>query len=429
MRKILFALLHTFMFTALVSVLSLCLMGCEPYNDESGEENGSYVSTSKIVVTGLVDTFGCGYADISGYANLNFLPAGSGNPVIGMELVEADTENKDDVLQVTSSSLTGNIYMVSFTSLTPATQYKYRSYVTYGGTTYYGEYRTFMTKELGNLIVTGEVSDVTRNYAVVISPVQTEGVDAKERINVGVAWSASKDAVCAGGGFESRQCSIHDVENGEFVVSLDNLSEGTTYYYASFTEVNGAYLFSSVKKFETKVLQLETGAVDLGLSVKWADCNVGASSPEEYGGYYAWGETEEKSNYYTYLYEGVYIGSNISGTEYDVAHVQLGDGWRMPTRDEVMELVNNCDWEWTFINGVNGCLVTGTTGYSIFLPAAGCRLGTDVIACGSEGYYWSGSEGEYSDDCAYYFYIGSGNHDFSLSYRYYGHTVRPVVEK
>lgn len=184
-------------------------------------------------------------------------------------------------------------------------------------------------------------------------------------------------------------------------------------------------------------------AIDLGLSVKWACHNVGASSPEGYGGYYAWGETEEKSNYTykTYKYwsdrdgdgyddYGEYqnIGSNISGTQYDVARVKWGGSWRMPTKDEIKELVNNCTWKWTTQNGINGQLVTGPNGNSIFLPAAGYRYGTDLDAAGSGGYYWSASPYSSSDN-AYYLYFDSDYYYWYYYYnRYLGHSVRPVSE-
>lgn len=185
-------------------------------------------------------------------------------------------------------------------------------------------------------------------------------------------------------------------------------------------------------------------AIDLGLSVKWASHNVGASSPEGYGGYYAWGETEEKSNYTpeTYKYwsdrdgdgrndinEYQNIGSNISGTQYDVAHVKWGGSWRMPTRDEIEELVNKCSWKRTTQNGVNGQLVTGPNGNSIFLPAAGDRFGTDFYDRGSYGYYWSATLNEYYSNCACSFYFDSTCDRWYDGWsRYYGHTVRPVTE-
>ena len=185
----------------------------------------------------------------------------------------------------------------------------------------------------------------------------------------------------------------------------------------------------------------EHEAVDLGLSVKWATCNVGASSPEEYGGYYAWGETEEKSDYDedTYKYcsdkdgdgywgwdEYTNIGSNISGTSYDVAHVKWGGGWRMPTLDEIIELCNECSWEWTTVNGVNGQKVTGPNGNSIFLPAAGNRYGTELIGRGSNGDYWCGTLSEHVIKYTYTLGLGNGYRDRYVSNRYTGTPVRPV---
>lgn len=188
------------------------------------------------------------------------------------------------------------------------------------------------------------------------------------------------------------------------------------------------------------------GAVDLGLSVFWATCNVGAESPEDYGGYYAWGETEEKSDYtpLTYKYylgdldgDGYYydsneyqhIGSNISGTSYDVAHVKWGGSWRMPTLSEIQELCNKCSWQWTSVNGVKGQKVTGPNGNSIFLPAAGNRDGTEVYNRGSFGHYWSGTLSEYGSGNAYYLVFNSGGHDWGGNLgRDLGFSVRPVTE-
>lgn len=176
-------------------------------------------------------------------------------------------------------------------------------------------------------------------------------------------------------------------------------------------------------------------AVDLGLSVKWASCNIGAESPEEYGDYYAWGETEEKSDYgrMTYNYsntDGGYddIGSIISGTSYDVAHVKLGSGWRMPTLDEIKELYRKCYWEWTEVNGVKGYKVTGPNGNSIFLPAAGRRFGTNVPYRGSKGHYWSATLYESNSNNAYCIYFNSDKWGLSYDFRCYGFTVRPVTE-
>ena len=183
--------------------------------------------------------------------------------------------------------------------------------------------------------------------------------------------------------------------------------------------------------------------VDLGLSVKWAAWNVGADSPEQYGGYYAWGETEEKSDYTwnTYKYwwsdedddhywdlnEFTNIGSNISGSQYDVATVKWGNGWRMPTKEELNELYNKCTFEGCTYNGVVGCKVTGPNGNSIFLPCAGRRYGTLLNGTCELGGYWSGSLVESDNYRAWYLGIYSDDyHTVNYYHRLYGHPVRPV---
>ena len=186
--------------------------------------------------------------------------------------------------------------------------------------------------------------------------------------------------------------------------------------------------------------------VDLGLpsGIKWAAYNVGATKPEEYGGYYAWGETEEKSNYNWSTYKwcngsyntmtkyctisdyGTVDNKTVLDLEDDVAHVKWGGNWRMPTSAEQYELLENCTWQWTSVNGVNGYKVTGPNGNSIFLPAAGCRYGSDVIDRGSDGIYWSSSLGSGDGSDAYLLYFNDGHYDWSYNYRYYGQSVRPV---
>lgn len=173
-------------------------------------------------------------------------------------------------------------------------------------------------------------------------------------------------------------------------------------------------------------------AVDLGLSVKWASCNVGAQVPEEYGDFYAWGEIVSKNNYSesTYLYydNGAYeyIGADICGTEYDVAHLVMGDNWRMPTQAEVEELYHNCTWEWTEVNGVSGEKITGPNGNSIFLPAAGYRESDRHNSKEAFGYYSSGTLSSNDEERAFCFAFRNGARLTSFTSRYGGQTIRPV---
>ncbi|MBQ8045931.1 MAG: DUF1566 domain-containing protein [Bacteroidales bacterium] len=182
--------------------------------------------------------------------------------------------------------------------------------------------------------------------------------------------------------------------------------------------------------------------VDLGLpsGLKWATCNVGANAPHEYGGYYAWGEVETKREY-TYencktidcieVRKGFLKKRIIDKRENfkDTARVNWGGSWRMPTKAEIQELVNNCTWTWTTQNGVNGMRVTGPNGNSIFLPAAGDCGGSSHYDDGEYGYYWSSTPYESNTRYAYILYFGySGYRSVDWLDRSDGHTVRPVVD-
>lgn len=171
-------------------------------------------------------------------------------------------------------------------------------------------------------------------------------------------------------------------------------------------------------------------AVDLGLSVKWASCNVGADSPEEYGGYYAWGETTTKNEYYkyTYKYEGVNIGNNIAGTKYDVAHVSWGSNWRMPTYDEMNELCTKCEWKRFEYKGIKGQLVTGPNGNSIFLPTGGWYLGDSISGESVNGNYWASNLSKTYDAYSMVFSKWDAGEMMAGS-KHLGHSVRPVLDK
>ena len=186
--------------------------------------------------------------------------------------------------------------------------------------------------------------------------------------------------------------------------------------------------------------------VDLGLSVKWATCNVGASSPEEAGCFFSWGETEPKAKYNwetykwcegsydtqtkycTQSYYGTVDNKTILELSDDAANANWGGDWRMPTIAEQDELRSECTWTWTIQNGVNGYKVTSKiNGNSIFLPAAGSRGGSDLYDAGSCGDYWSSSLYSNYSSGAYNLVFGSYGVDWSYGDRDYGLSVRPVM--
>jgi len=186
------------------------------------------------------------------------------------------------------------------------------------------------------------------------------------------------------------------------------------------------------------------GSVDLGLSVFWATCNIGASKPEELGDHFAWGEVETKQSYTmsnykwwdestntlikynTSMSQGTVDNKVVLDKADDVAHIQLGGGWRMPTEEELKELKNSCTWTWTDTNGVKGYLVSGKmTNKSIFLPAAGYWRNS-LLLSGRGGSYWSSSLDKNSPRYAWSLIFDSSGNGINWNGRDYGYSIRPV---
>ena len=190
-------------------------------------------------------------------------------------------------------------------------------------------------------------------------------------------------------------------------------------------------------------------AVDLGLSIKWAPCNVGASAPEQFGDYFAWGEIVPKAEY---SWKTLRFCNDAGGNSFakyntkerygatdnllqlepadDAARAVLRGNWRMPTREEWKELREKCKWEWAEVNGVKGYTVTGPNGNSIFLPAAGLMSNSSAVRAGTQGCYWSSSLYENYPYSAYEIYFNSSNiYLDEESYRSYGLSVRAVSTK
>lgn len=238
-----------------------------------------------------------------------------------------------------------------------------------------------------------------------------------------------------------------DVERGDVVnsckkeaISVQSIADVVAVAEEIASELSGSVIA------EKKIITHEY--VDLGLSVKWATCNVGAAKPEDYGDYFAWGETEPKSTYDWSTYKWC-LGSHNTLTKYcklseygtidnktildlsdDAARVNWGGSWRMPTYAELEELRENCSWTWVCQNGVYGYRVTskkpGYTHKSIFLPAAGYRSGSSHA--GSYGYYRSSTlVTDYPSD-AYELWFGSDSVYRYCTSRWYGRSVRPVMD-
>ena len=422
-------------------------------SEDEGEETNFYdpsQNTTDIVVTGAIDKYGCTYADIKGYVNLNLLPLGVGNLEIGVEIRKANSDYSAERDEKTTTSLEGNVFSVEFDNLSPSTKYEYRSFIRYGELTYYGDYRTFSTKKPYHVATTGNASDVTYCSATLTSFLSISSADERDNIYVVFFYSTNKEHLQNGSAFRSWGTSLDYIKDKkEYTITVNDLSSNTTYYYVSVTSFNGQYMFSEVKTFTTKqdpFMGKLNGHdwIDLGLpsGLKWATCNVGASSPEEYGDEYAWGETNEKSEYnldnykwgngqdkgwdnpYTKYWidsdEGIVDNKSILEPSDDVARVKWGSSWRIPTDEDFRELVYKCSWERTTQNGIVGVRITGPNKHSIFLPY---ESNDWLYAC-----YWSASLQKFSSFKAYNLFLTKDKYVIDDDLRYYGNAVRPVTE-
>ena len=290
------------------------------------------------------------------------------------------------------------------------------------------EFQTIPTTE--PTVTTTQPKEITHNSAIMGGKIVDNG--GLTITNCGVVYSKSPNPTIENG---TKVESKEKIES--FTCTINDLDFTTTYYARAYAINVEGIAYGEEVRFTTLTVPFENGHeyVDLGLSVKWATMNVGAKTPEEYGDYFAWGETTTKStyNWSTYKYCN---GSSSTLTKYnikssygtvdnktkldlsdDAARANWGGSWRMPTDAEMTELRNNCTWTWTSQNGVNGYKVTSTSrsnGNSIFLPA------------GSDDYYWSSSLNTDDPDYAWSVYFFSGYVYRISNYRYYGRPVRPV---
>lgn len=257
-----------------------------------------------------------------------------------------------------------------------------------------------------------------------------------KKLPLTIAYQFSSDKLCA---------AVMVAEKGDNEVDVKNTINGYSYIgetgsndifmheaknvFAAAYEEDSCQIIGFTPLFSTTEKVGKHECTDLGLSVKWATCNVGAESPEDYGGYYAWGETEEKDTYTraTYKYESVDLDDSICRTQYDVAQAVLGTGWAMPTKAQMDELLTKCDWVWTTENGVNGYRIFGDNGNYIFLPAAGYKQ-KSFTGRGTGGYYTTATQNRKLEGYAYDIEFTSSKKSASYNTLFRGLSVRAVVK-
>lgn len=222
------------------------------------------------------------------------------------------------------------------------------------------------------------------------------------------------------------ECILHDNDSVQTIVTKSGTIETT------ISEIDSLAFVS----IHACIDENHPHIIDLGLpsGTKWACCNIGANAPEDYGSFFAWGETVEKSHYalnnYAYLDENEkydYLGEDIAGTAYDVSYMSWGDSWIIPSDEQIKELLDNCTCKWILLNNVCGSLVSSSNGTTIFLPAAGYSRDSINGGIGSGGNYWSSTVHPQDND-AFGLYFDSRGWYRGCSSRYDGRSVRAVCQ-
>ena len=330
-------------------------------------------------------------------------------------------------------------------SLFANTTYYYRAYVLYDDVYYYGETKSFKTDPIS--VTTKDATNVESTSAFLESLFTLEANTNSYTAGFFITTSGTPSSEIYWKNVFSKESEIY---YGIGIYATE-LSPSTTYFFRAYILYNGVYYYGETKSFTTKAIvgyltcpdSNHPHMINLGLpsGTLWACCNVGASSPGAFGNFYAWQDTEPKSDYswdnywHTYVQSssGNYLygaRSNIAGTSDDAATANWGRPWQMPTKEQCQELIDNCSSVTTTQNGNSGHKLTGPNGGSIFLPSAGyCQNKGHFYYNGdsSSGFYWTSMLNE-SATQAYtlHFMTSCETEHCSASSPNCGLSVRPV---
>lgn len=317
---------------------------------------------------------------------------------------------------------TGNV-TTTLSGLTKGNTYYYATYVQLQGiVTKYGDVKSFVATDAQ--IATADAADVTctkATLAATVNGLQGILVEGETTMHYGFKISTSEA----------------DVQNGiDYPVSaktnnvsqrVESLLPGTTYYYTSYFELGDGFVYGDTKSFTTPAQSMEY--VDLGLSVLWAKCNLGAEAEQESGILLGYGDVTGM-NQSTYLID-YNSAEDIAGTAKDIlSHVNIDNGALMhsttPTADQISELIAKTTQTEAEVEGVKGIKFTGCNGNSIFLPYTGYRDGTTKIGEGNQGLYWSGNNYSVASDYSHTLNLTNGTASSGLSARNLGLAIRSV---
>ena len=369
----------------------------------------------------------------------------SGSVMFGFQYCTLDGSTTSPVLTVLSNDVDKNYnYSASLSSLEPNTTYKYWSFVRYGGKDSYGEPKEFKTRAGESMLSTLDASGSAVDGIILNARLDLTDVQYKE-ISYGFHYGSSASSL-------NLHSPGSEIVNNAYSAQLGTISYNTKYWYRAYLRLDGRFFYGEIKNFTTEEFKIT--AVDLGLGVKWANANLGADYPEDYGDFYAYGAIKpqsgagydwdsyrwangdwktlikycpsDKAEYWD-AYAGEPDNKTVLDAEDDAARAVLGEGWRMPSYDDMKELYTNCSWEW--IRGSGGCRVTGPNGNSIFLPAAGCMSQGLQSGVGTRGDYLSSSINVELPASARYVYFQADSRDIEGdNSRCNGFSIRAVTD-
>ena len=419
------------------------------------------------VVTGLSKDITLNSATVRGFISpsitVSQLNGSSLENEYGIVVVSASDSN-DRYIQKSSGS--GGLIEFTFNNLKPNTVYNYRTYYLdkTNVISLLGEIMTFQTKQyslptISDFKVTksqyseGAFSNNGKTYDYCYNASVTISFPLADRENVEDWGYVYKDPDGKTKKISTTTTNAEFVDNRYAYYRNQPKSTACLYTYVKYKNMD-EIIYGDPTEYD--LIYADTFCpdnnhphmIDLGLPSrkKWSCCNIGASSPSEVGGYYAWGETETKPqygditykffiNYVTSQYGDwvipvyTHIGTDICGTNYDVAHVKWGYGWRMPTMDEIKELKENCSSSWYILNGKEGRLYIGSNGNRIFLPAGGWYTNSFH----SSNHYWSSTLDPYDTSCEsseygwYPYVLDLDDHSDSYCSRGGGIPIRPII--
>ena len=280
-----------------------------------------------------------------------------------------------------SGGLPNGTYTVNFNGLRYNTTYEFKPFIATEDYTFQGPSAPpLLRNSVYAVLITLDKPITTAYNAIQVTAHLADGNQTQAPFN-GMNIEISTDPSFSNSTITTKHISWNEKQQA-YTATFDDLKAGSTYYCHAYTLVNNAKSGSEAQSFQTGVYE-DAQAVDLGISVKWADRNVGSTETDICGGHYRW------------LVNGKVASApyEICGTELDRATWTWGTGWRMPSYKEFRELLLNCSWTRSTRSGVSGWLVTGVNGNSIFLPSAGFMdsyYNTEPVGVGYSAYYWSG---------------------------------------